>query len=51
MYIFYLAAGCLTLCLSSIQAAFFGQQPVVGPATRRFGRAFIASVSVRVSRG
>ncbi len=47
----YLIAGCLTLCLSSMQVAFFGQQHVVGPATGHFYRAFFASVSVRVSRG
>ena len=53
-YIFfwaYLTAGGLTLCFSSIQASSFARQPVVGPATRRFRRAFIACVSVRVSRG
>jgi hypothetical protein len=44
-------AGCLTLYFSSIQAAFFEQQPVVGPVTRRFCRAFIAWVSVCVPRG
>jgi hypothetical protein len=38
----WLTAGCLTLCFSSIQVASFVQQPVVGPATRRFYRAFIA---------
>jgi hypothetical protein len=47
----YLTAGCLTLWFSSIQVSFVAQQPVVGPATRRFCRAFIASVSVCVSRG
>ncbi len=46
----YLTAGCLALCFSSIQA-WCQQQQVVGPATQRFCRAFIASVSVRVSRG
>ena len=51
----YLTAGCLTLCcltlFSSIQVALYVQQPAVGPATRHFCRAFIASVSVRVSCG
>ena len=47
----YLIAGWLTLCFSSIQGAWFEQQHVVGPATGHFCRAFIASVSVRVSRG
>ncbi len=47
----HLTAGCLTLWSSSIQVASFVQQPVVGPATRLFSRAFIASVSVCVSRG
>jgi hypothetical protein len=47
----YLAAGFLTLCFSSIQAALFEQQPVVGPSTRRFCRAFLTFVSVRVSCG
>ncbi len=47
----YLTAGCLTLCFSSNQAAYFVQQPVVGPASRRFCRAFIAWVSVCVSCG
>jgi hypothetical protein len=47
----YLTAGSLTLCLSSIQGSCFVQQPVVDPGTRRFCRAFIASVSVRVCRG
>ncbi len=47
----YPAAGCLTLCFSSIQDAGFVQQPVVGPTTGHFFWAFIASVSVRVSRG
>ncbi len=47
----YLASGSLTLCFSSIQDACFEQQPVVGPTIRRFCRAFIASVSVCVSRG
>jgi hypothetical protein len=47
----YLTAGALTLCFSSVQVALFEQQPVVGPASRHFRRAFIASVSVRVSRG
>ncbi len=47
----YLTAGCLTLWFSSIQVDWIVQQPVVGPATRRFCRAFIASVSVCVSRG
>ncbi len=41
----YLAAGGLSLCFSSIQVALFVRQPVVGPATRHFYRAFIASVS------
>jgi hypothetical protein len=47
----YLTAGCLLLCFSSVQVALFEQQPVVGPAIGHFRRAFIASVSVRVSRG
>jgi hypothetical protein len=47
----YLTACGLTLCFSSMQAALFGQQHVVGPATGHFCRAFIASVSVCVSRG
>ena len=34
-----------------MQEALFEQQPVVGPASRHFCRAFIASVSVRVSPG
>ena len=46
----YKIAVCLTLSFSSIQVTLFGQQSVVGPA-RHFYRAFIASVSVRVSRG
>jgi hypothetical protein len=37
--------------LDTIQEALCEQQPVVGPATGHFRRAFIASVSVRVSRG
>ncbi len=41
----------LCLCFYSIQATRFEQQPVVGPATRCFRRAFIAWVSVCVSRG
>jgi hypothetical protein len=41
-----LTAACTTLCFSSIQISLFGQQPVVGPATGHFCRAFIASVSV-----
>jgi hypothetical protein len=41
----------LTLCFSSIQGSFFEQKPVVSPASRRFCRAFIAWVSVLVSRG
>jgi hypothetical protein len=36
--------------LHTIQESLFVQQPVVGPATRRFCWAFIAWVSVRVSR-
>ncbi len=44
-----LTAGCLTLCFSLIQASLFAEQPVVGPANGHFCRAFIASVSVRVS--
>ncbi len=47
----YLTAVCLSLCFSSIQAAWFVQQPVVGPVSRHFCRAFIASVSACVSRG
>ena len=47
----YLTAGCLTLCFSSIQSALVVRQPVVGPATRRFWRAFISLVSLHVSRG
>ncbi len=47
----YLTDGCLTLCFSSIQEAWFVQEPVDGPATEHFCRAFITSVSVRVSRG
>jgi hypothetical protein len=46
----YLTAGGLTLCFSSIQGDWFEQQPVVGPATGHFCRAFLASVSVGVSR-
>jgi hypothetical protein len=45
-----LTTFCLTLCFSSIQWTSFRQKPVVGPVTRRFCRAFITSVSVRVSR-
>jgi hypothetical protein len=44
-------AGCLTPCFSSIQEPWFVQQPVLGPATRRFCRTFIACGRVRVSRG
>ncbi len=51
LFWFYLTAVYLTLCFSSIQVDWNEQQPVVGPATRRFCRAFIAAVSVRVSRG
>jgi hypothetical protein len=47
----YTTAVCLTLCFSSIQFPLFGQQPVVGPASRHFCRAYITYVSVRVSRG
>ncbi len=47
----YTRAVYLTLCFSSIQESWFVQQPVVGPATRRFCRAFITSVSVCVSCG
>jgi hypothetical protein len=50
--IFFLSiAVYLTLCFSSIQLPLFGQQPVVGCATRHFCWAFIASVSVCVARG
>jgi hypothetical protein len=44
-------ACCLTLCFSWIQGNWFSDQPVVGPATRHFRRAFIAWVSLCVSRG
>jgi hypothetical protein len=36
-------------CFSSIQRALFVRQPVVGPANRRFCRAFIAWVSACLS--
>ena len=47
----YLTAGGLILYFSSIQVSLSEQQPVVDPANRRFCRAFIAWVSVRVFRG
>jgi hypothetical protein len=52
----YLTVVCLTLwtlCygFSSIQVAWFAQQPVVGPASWYFCWAFIAFVSECVSRG
>jgi hypothetical protein len=47
----HLTDGCLTLCFSSIQAPWFGRQPVVGPATGHFRRASLALVSIFFSSG